>query len=160
MTNTLVVYYSLSGNTKDVAEIIAAEFDAFLEPIQDSVKRSGFLGYMRSGFEGLTGKRSVIKKPEKHPEQFDLVIVGSPVWAGNMSSPVRSYLSNHPIKSSKFAAFCTSGGPQNKKALADMSNLALQSPIATLGLSNAELESGKHKEKIETFIATIKSGLN
>lgn len=159
MTNTLVVYYSLTGNTKDVAETIAGEFDAFVEPIQDSVKRTGFLGYMRSGFEAMTSKLSVIKKPEKHPEQFDLVIVGSPVWVGSMASPVRSYLSNHPVKSAKFAAFCTSGGPKNSKALADMTALAMQKPVATLGLSNAELESGEHKRKIETFIAAIKSDL-
>jgi flavodoxin len=158
MTNTLVVYYSLTGNTKEVAEIIAVEMDAFLEPIIDSVKRKGFFGYMRSGYEGMRRKRSVIKKPEKHPDQFDLVIVGSPTWVGGMASPVRSYLANHPLKSAKLATFCTSGGPQNAKVLADMAALSGQTPVATLGLSQSDIESGAHKNKIDAFITAVKAG--
>ena len=158
MTNTLVVYYSLTGNTKEVADIIAVEMDAFVEPIVDSVKRTGFLGYMRSGFEAMRRKPSVIKKPEKHPEQFDLVIVGSPTWVGGMASPVRSYLANHPLNSAKLAIFCTSGGPSNKKTLTDMAELARKTPVATLGLSKSEIESGAHKAKIDAFITSVKAG--
>ncbi|NNC36608.1 MAG: hypothetical protein EX271_04180 [Acidimicrobiales bacterium] len=159
MTNVLIVYYSLTGNTKEVAETIAAKFDAFVEPIIDSQKRSGFFGYLRSGYEGMTGKRAMIKKPEKHPEQFDLVIVGTPVWAGGMASPVRSYLANHPPHPAKLAVFCTSGGPQNKKVLQEMVKLAGQSSVAGLGLSSTDLESAAFKDKVDEFVIQIKAGM-
>lgn len=155
MTNTLVVYYSLTGNTKEVAELIATKLDAFVEPIKDSGKRSGILGYIRSGYEGMTGKRAMIKKPEKHPDQFDLVIVGSPIWAGGMASPVRSYLANHPLKSARLVVFCTSDGTDHAKVLKDMAALAGQEPVATLGLSSTELESGAHKGKIDAFVTAL-----
>ena len=157
MTNILVVYYSLSGSTKEVAELIAAELDAFVEPIIDASNRSGFLGYMRSGLEALIGKRAVIKKPEKHPEQFDLVIVGSPVWVGSMATPVRSYLANHPLESGELALFCTSGGPKNEKALKDMAALAGQSPVASFGVSAAEMKTGALKRKVDEFTAKIRA---
>ena len=39
MSNTLVVYYSLTGNTRQIAETISAAHDADLEVIKDTFNR-------------------------------------------------------------------------------------------------------------------------
>jgi flavodoxin len=156
MTNTLVVYYSWTGNTKQVAEMIAGNLGAFIEPIVEvKPRKRGWLNYMRAGFEGMRGMKTMIKKPEKHPEQFDRIIIGSPVWAGGMAPPVRSYLSNHQIPDGKIAVFCTSGGGGNAKVLREMATLVGQSPIARLSLSQKDLESGALKDKIDAFTASL-----
>ena len=55
MPNTLVVYYSLTGNTRQIAETIAAAHDADLEVIKDTFNRGTGLGRPRSAIEGLLG---------------------------------------------------------------------------------------------------------
>ena len=49
---TLVAYYSRTGNTRHVAEVIAAELGAELEPIVDRAERRGRLGFLRAAREG------------------------------------------------------------------------------------------------------------
>jgi len=46
---TLVVYYSLSGNTKFAAETIAAELGADIVEIVDLKKRQGKLAFLSNG---------------------------------------------------------------------------------------------------------------
>ena len=55
MSNTLVVYYSLTSNTRQIAEAIAAAHDADLEVIEDTFNRDTGLGRPRSAIEGLLG---------------------------------------------------------------------------------------------------------
>jgi len=81
MSNTLVVYYSLTGNTRQIAEAIAAALDADLEVIEDTFNRDTVLGRPRSAIEGLLGLRSSITPPKHDLSEYDLVVVGTPVCA-------------------------------------------------------------------------------
>jgi flavodoxin len=93
MSKTLVVYYSLTSNTRQIAEAIAAALDADLEVIEDTFNRDTGLGRPRSAIEGLLGLRSSITPPKHDLSEYDLVVVGTPIWAARLSSPVRAYLS-------------------------------------------------------------------
>ncbi len=90
--NILVAYYSRSGTTSRVAQELATVLGADIEEIQDTVSRSGPLGYLRSGFQAFSKKLAVIR-PFAHPcADYDVVVIGTPVWAGGMSSPVRTFM--------------------------------------------------------------------
>lgn len=79
----LVVYYSQTGNTKLVAEAIAESLNADIEEISDEKDRAGVFGFLRSGYEAIFKKLTETQQPIKHkPEEYDLTIIGSPVWAG------------------------------------------------------------------------------
>ena len=52
---SLVVYYTRTGNTKFVAETIAAELGSDIEEVVDIKKREGTLGYM-SASRDATGE--------------------------------------------------------------------------------------------------------
>ena len=107
MSNTLVVYYSLTGNTRHVAEAIAAALNADLEIIEDTFNRDTSLGRPRSAIEGLLGLRSSITPPKHDLSEYDLVVVGTPVWSARLSSPVRAYLSQQRASLKRVAFFCT-----------------------------------------------------
>jgi len=47
----LVIYYSRTGVTKKVAEILKGKLGADLEAIEDKINRRGVFGYIRSGRE-------------------------------------------------------------------------------------------------------------
>lgn len=131
---TLIVYYSRNGMTRDLANAIQKELGADIEEIADPTPRSGPLGYMRCVLESAFQQKAAIRSPAKNPRDYDLVIVGTPVWAGNMSSPVRAYLSKTRDRLPKVAFFCTMGGVGNEHTFQKMGELCQKSPVAELAL--------------------------
>jgi len=122
---TLVVYYSKSGNTKAVAEAIAAAAGADTERIVEiGVKRDGFLGFLRSGRDGMRKRPSAIEAPKARGADYDCVIVGTPVWGWNLVPAIRSYLSSAKLAGTRVAFFCTMGSSGYEKTFASMRQLA------------------------------------
>lgn len=155
MSNTLVVYYSLTGHTRQIAEAIAAAHDANLEVIEDTFKRDAGLGQPRSAIEGLLGLRSSISPPKHDPSKYDLVVVGTPVWAARLSSPVRTYLSQQRASLKRIAFFCTQGGIGGRWALQNMARVSGQQPIARMIISEIQLNTPVAEEKIAQFVSEI-----
>ena len=91
--NVLCMYYSRTGNTKRAMEEIAKALNAELAEIQDGVDRSGAKGWLRSGLDAVRRSSPKVKFKTKWPlSDYRLVIVGTPVWAGRCSAPVRGFL--------------------------------------------------------------------
>ena len=88
----LVVFYSRSGNTGRVAEEIRDNLECDIEEIIDTKNRSGILGYLRSGRDAGNRKLTVLKDIINDPSQYDLLIIGTPLWGGHVSTPVRTYI--------------------------------------------------------------------
>ena len=158
MSNTLVVYYSLTGNTRQIAKAIAAPLEAHLEVIKDAFNRDTSLGRPRSAIEGLLGLRSNITPPKYDPSKFDLVVVGTPVWGTRLSSPVRAYLSQQRALLERVAFFCTQGGIGGNWALNNMAKVSGQWPIARMIISERQLNTSVVEEKIAKFISEIDMG--
>ena len=94
MPNILCVYYSRTGNTEKLMQEIAADLNGELLKLDDGVDRSGLRGWLRSGMQAMSRRLPAVKPPETELPLsiYDLVIIGTPVWAGRCSSPVRSFL--------------------------------------------------------------------
>ena len=151
---TLVVYYSRTGTTKKVAQDISKILKCDKEEIQDIKSRKGVIGYLISGREAMTKKLAEIKETKKDPSKYDLVIIGTPVWAYNMSSPVRTYITKNKFK--KIAFFCTMGGSGDKPTFKKMEELCNKKPKATLTLKTKEVMDNKHIEKLKEFLKSLK----
>jgi len=149
----LVVFYSRTGNTRHVAEAIAESLKADIEEIRDARSRSGVLGFLRSGYEALTGKLAEIQQVAGKPDEYDLVLVGSPVWVGRLSSPMRTYLTLYGRSIKQTAFFCTCKSDEGR-AFKEMEALS-KKPIATLCIREEEVKSGEYIRKIEEFIKTL-----
>jgi flavodoxin len=104
---SLVVYYSRTGNAKYVAETVAAELGSDIEEVVDLKKRDGKLGWMSAGREASAGKCAQIAPTKKDPKDYDLIIIGTPVWAWSPSCAIRTYLGNHDLSGKKVALFFT-----------------------------------------------------
>ena len=88
---TLVAFYSRDGNTKRVAEIIAKALNADIDEIKDKKSRKGIIGFLRAGYDATRGKTTEINFSKK-PADYDVVILGGPVWNGRVTPAVRTYL--------------------------------------------------------------------
>jgi flavodoxin len=107
---SLVVYYTRTGNARFAAETIAAEIGSDVEEIMDMKKRSGAMGYLSGGSDARRGKETEIAPTKKSPADYDLIIVGTPVWASRPTPAVTTYLKKNNFSSKKVALFFTQGG--------------------------------------------------
>ena len=121
---TLIVYYSLEGNTEYAAGRIAENMPA------DTLQLWPKKAYADKGFAKFFwgGKSAVMaEKPELEPysvdlSEYDRIIFGFPVWASNFTPPIRTFLSEHlsEIKGKMIAAFACQSGGGAEKALAKL----------------------------------------
>jgi flavodoxin len=152
MPRTLVVYFSRTGYTRKIAEEIAGRCGADLEAIEDVRARAGIFGYLRSAFEAYKKRPIEIRPAVKNPSDYDLVIFGTPVWAGNVSSPMRAYLTPHRGDLKQVGVFCTQGGSGAEKVLSDMAELCGRKPVASVALNDGEIERRTYAEKLDGFL--------
>jgi len=152
----LVVFYSRTGTTKKIAEAIAKGLKADTERIEDVKSRLGIFGYLRSGREAAIGKPGKIKPTNKDPDSYDLIILGTPVWAYKMSSPMRAYISQNRKKFRDIAFFCTMGGSGNRKVFASMKKLTGKKPKALLSLKTKEVMQEDVSKQVSDFVRKLK----
>ncbi|HUO67740.1 MAG TPA: flavodoxin [Gammaproteobacteria bacterium] len=155
MKRTLVVYFSRTGYTQRVAERIALAVDADCEPIRERSPRTGVLGYWRSAREALRKSAVEIAPASANPRDYALVVLGTPVWAGNMSSPIRAYIAQHKLDFARVALFCTQGGSGGEKVLRTMADLCGTSPVATICFNDSEIDRDLHFVKLQSFTAAL-----
>lgn len=115
---TAIIYYSQSENTRYAAEKIAALTGADLIRIEPENKYpdKGFKKFFWSGKSAVMGERPVLKSYYFDAEQYDQVILGTPVWASTFTPPLRTFIDENPAVKKKTAGIfvCFSGGGADK----------------------------------------------
>jgi flavodoxin len=114
---TLVVYYSRTGKTRFVAEKVASELKAEIEEVVDLKNRSGRFGFLKAGYDATRGNETEIAETQKSPSDFDLIVVGTPVWNSRPTAAISTYLKRNDFAGKKAAVFCTNEGTGEEKAV-------------------------------------------
>lgn len=154
--NILVVYYSRTGSTRKVAKYIAKQLGADIEEVIDLKKRSGLWGFIIGGRDALKRKETKIKEIKKIPAQYDLVIAGSPIWAGNIVPAVRSYLNQYKTSIKSLALFTTSGGAISDQVFQEVRGLLGKELVSLTGICTKELKDDPiFKAKLSSFVEGI-----
>jgi flavodoxin len=143
----LVVFYSRTGITKKIALELPKLLKADVDEIIDEKNRAGALGYIIAGKDAMTKKLTKIKI-RKNPKDYDLVIIGTPNWGGNIAPAVRTYLTGNKLK--KVAFFCTHGGESEGKTFQELELLS-KKPLATLSLKTKEVVQDNYNEQVIQF---------
>ncbi|MEO0076815.1 MAG: hypothetical protein ABIK19_04045 [candidate division WOR-3 bacterium] len=147
--NFLIVYYSRTGNTKILAELLAADLKKLLsdknstvaiEEIKDLKKRTGFWNWLIAGRDALKKKLTVINSPKYQIVNFDMILLGTPIWAGTLSPAIRTYIVQYRDQLKKVAFFTTSKF-QNLQVFEELKELCRLTPVCYLNITNAELKS-------------------
>ena len=154
---TLVVYYSRTGNTKRIGDELAAAIGADVEELTDGKNRRGPIGFIMSGREAQK-KQMVTLEPLRHnPAEYDMVVVGSPIWANGICTPVLTFLAQHKHEMKHAAWFCTSGSINPKYAargFAAMAEASGLTPVATLGMGRLHIKR-EHAASLSAFAEKI-----
>jgi len=156
MNHILVVYFSRTGTTAQVARSLASALGADLDIIVERRSRDGLRGYFRSAYEATRRILPDIANPARDPGDYDLVIIGSPTWNASVASPVRTYLHRYAQRMHEVAFFCTCGGRGGDRVLAQMTQLVHKEPLATMVVREREVESGAAEHKVSSFAARFR----
>jgi multimeric flavodoxin WrbA len=96
-----------------------------------------------------------IRPTVKDPGQYDLVVLGTPVWASAMSSPLRTYITQNQGKFKRVAFFVTFGGSGVDPTLQGIAELCGQRPVATQAFQTTAVKEGRHAPAVEEFVAKL-----
>ena len=151
----LIVYFSRTGRTRRVAEAIQALTGFDLDEIREAKGRGGPIGWLKSGMESTRKMLPRIEALQHDQASYDLVVIGTPIWAANMSSPVRAYVTKHGPDIKKVALFCTGDGDKPEKAFAPITELLGKEPIATMGLIGEDRVGETATQRIEAFVVDL-----
>ena len=152
----LVVYYSRTGNTKKVCQELAARLGADCEEIIATKSRSGIWGYLMGGRDAAKNTPAVIKPVKYDPGQYDLVVIGTPVWVGTMPPAIRTYIAGNNDKLKNVAYLCTMGGRGGDKTILAMEEQSGKKGTASLILLTKEIQKDQYSEKLNQFAAQLK----
>ncbi|WP_372590165.1 flavodoxin [Fervidobacterium pennivorans subsp. carthaginiensis] len=92
---SVVIFYSLDGHTKFVAELLAQELKADLVELElvKPFPTKGFRKYFWCGKSSVFREKPALKTKIPNLQEYDLIVIGTPVWAGNCASPINTLLS-------------------------------------------------------------------
>jgi flavodoxin len=155
MKKILLVYFSRTGTTRKLGELIAEKTGAVVEELKDTVNRMGVKGYLVSGRDAGKRRLTVLEPVKANLADYDVVIIGGPIWSWNMCVPVRTFLSEHKDEIKAAAFFVTMAGSGDLKAFKEMGEIINKNPIATLSLKTKEVVAGEFGN-LEDFCAKIK----
>lgn len=158
---TAIVYYSMSGNTKYVADKIAERIEADVIRI-DPVKAypdKGAKKFIWGGKSAVMGEKPALHPYEFNVEKYDRIILGTPVWASNFAPPIRTFIKENPnIYGKKLAVFtCFSGGGADKAIEKMKKYIGIEKFEAELVLVDPkENMKAEDNEKIDVFCQRLK----
>ena len=153
--NILVVYYSRTGNTRRLAQAIASALHCDIEEIGEARERSGFVEFIKSFFEAIRGHHAPIEAVRHDPAAYNLLVVGTPVWAGSVSTPIRSYLAIHKNSFPDVAFFCTLEHAGSDGAFAEMQNLVGKVPRARCAVKANDVAAGNLEGRVNKFMQQL-----
>jgi flavodoxin len=157
LAKTLIVYFSLGGHTRQVAEEIARLSGADIDPIVDAAERSLTPTHLAwFAMEAILHRNmTAIKEALRNPADYDLVFIGTPVWAGHITPPVHSYIEQHKGQLKRVALFCTEAGANGEAALDKAAKLLGIEPQATLVVAEPALKSGAYRRMVADFVRKL-----
>ncbi len=137
----LVVFYSRTGVTKKACNAIANALrtadpttEVTVEEIVDTVDRSGIVGWLGGGRAATLKRPTEIEPIEADVASFDLVVIGTPVWAWTCAPAPRTFCEQFAAQLSTVAFVATMGGSGDRGAFEAMGKLCGTAPVATLAL--------------------------
>ncbi len=95
-TKALVVYYSMTGNTKRVANIIAEGTGADIFEIETTTSGWNFTA------------DEIVSLSVENWEEYDVIYLGYPIWRGQASDPMQIFVEENDFTGKRVIPFCTS----------------------------------------------------
>lgn len=153
---TLVVYFSATGNTKEVADYIAAATDADtfelvpVEPYSDTDLNysddSSRVVYEHDNPDARAVE--LVESTVSDWESYDIVFIGYPIWWGIAAWPVDSFIAANDFTGKTVIPFCTSAS----SGLGESGELLEEAAGTGNWLEGMRFSSGVSESDVQTWL--------
>jgi hypothetical protein len=153
----LIVFYSFSGKSRQVAEWLGAALRADLAEIVEERPRNYELGgFVKCGLDSFLRRRPAIKPMARRAAAYDRVILACPVWIGRVAGPARTWLrAEGPDAKVLGLALQSGGGVAYGAVLNEIEAVTGRKPDPLLILSEADFGNKIAGGKVEAFAKGI-----
>ncbi len=160
MSKSLVIYYSLEGNVDFLAGEIAKEIDADIckvETVKEYPKK-GLAKFFHGGKDVVINLRPELKTALPDISSYELIVIGTPVWASRPASPINTVLHELDFAGKKLAAFCSSASGVQGKTFESIASKAknLDTLCATASFKNPLLNKDAALNEIKAFASKLR----
>jgi flavodoxin len=166
MGKVLVAFYSSAGTTRKAGQAIAAALGADVEDIQEvnprhlDVRGPGGLrklvGIILAGAEAQMGWARPILPSKYNPADYDLVVIGTPVWNARLTGAARAYIERHKDHFKAVAFFRTGLDPKpNLRCFQQMERACGQAPKATAYLDADKVNASDSTAQVQEFVSKL-----
>ena len=154
---TIIVYYSLEGSTRKVAERLSEDLNAdLLELVPVKPVKNNGLKFMQGGGQVMFKKCPKLQAYNFNVADYDRVILGTPIWAGCFTPAIRTFLKENELQYKVSAVFTLSGSGKSEGCLKKLkkfcpSILNDANLLDTNDPKNADL----NERRIKNFISRV-----
>lgn len=158
----LIVYYSLSGNTKFVANAIAkySQGDILQLKQKKEFKPNSFTKYFKGGKQVLFKIKPELVHWDINLSEYDLIFVGSPVWAGSYVPAFNTFFSKENVHNKKIVLFSTWGGSAGNVFVNLKNSLKENNCLDEIGFREPLKQTAEAQSQIEDQISDFVKNLN
>ncbi len=156
-SKVLVVFFSRGGTTRKVAEALHEQIGGELVEVHTRHYPKGIRGYFRAGLDSLVGRSIPIRFAALHDSDYDLVVIGTPVWNASLSAPIQNFITHSLPETQRVAFFLTYGGSGAKRVFGQMEGLTGKHPLAVLAVSDSEVRRRKYGPKVKAFLNSLRT---
>lgn len=124
-----VVYFSATGSTAEVAQLIADETGAdIFEIVPDEIYTAEDLNYSDDNCRANQEMKDDSARPAIETDlsavsEYDRIYLGYPVWWGTAPRIIQTFLESYDVPQAAVYTFCTSGGSGVEQSVKDLQNL-------------------------------------
>ena len=119
----LIIYHSLTGNTKACCEAMQQALGADTIEVKDLVDRSGRWGFFKTAIGSLLGMHTEIEPQNPDLSSYPNIILGSPIWTGKLSMAIRTLIDKNRFDEKKVIIFTTTNAFEEEKYKEKSKNL-------------------------------------
>ena len=98
---TLIVYYSRTGRTRLLCEVLQHHINSDIlevKPLDKDRYRPGRIGYYTAAFDSVFSRYIPIMPEQPDFSSYSSIIIVSPVWNWKLSAPIRTLIHNNQDK--------------------------------------------------------------
>lgn len=113
---SIIIYYSLEGNTEMIASLIKENIDADLIKIQPikEVPKTGFMKYFWGGKSVVFNEQPALLNEPIDLTPYDTIYIGSSVWNASYAPPLTTFFTINKVTNKKIHLFACHGGGGTK----------------------------------------------
>ena len=160
--NSLVVYYSWTGNTEIAAKAIAADTGADLRALKEVKERRKASGFLSAAFGALTGSKASLKDPDYSTDAYDTIFIGTPIWAMHSVPPINTWVYNASLLNKNVYLFTTNASGKSQNVIASLTKRVMKkggtvrSSRSIQSERNQKVDPGKVQANIKEWIKKLK----